>query len=263
MPPPREPIAVVGLACRFPGADGADAFWSLLDRGGDAVTEVPADRWDVGALYEPAPGVVGKIASRYGGFLRDVDRFDAGFFGITPREAVAMDPQQRLVLEIAWEALEDAGIAPSTLAGTPAGVFVGATTWDYNKIANTDVRFMEAHASTGTVLCVLANRLSYALDLRGPSMAVDTACSSSLTAVHLAVRSLRDGESSLALAGGVNLILSPETSIVLSQARMLSPDGRCKAFDAKADGYVRSEGCGIVVLKRLSDARRDGIASSR
>ena len=254
----REPIAIIGLGCRFPGASNADAYWELLEGGVDAITEVPKDRWDVEALYDPVPGVVGKISNRWGGFVEDVDQFDAAFFGITPREARAMDPQQRFVLEVAWEALEDAALIPSTLSGSRTSVFIGASTWDYNKIANTDVRYMEAHASTGTVLCVLANRLSYVLNLRGPSMAIDTACSSSLSAVHLACRSLRSMESSMALAGGVNLILSPETPIVLSQARMLSPDGRCKAFDEGANGYVRSDGCGVVVLKRASDARRDG-----
>lgn len=253
----KEPIAIVGLSCRFPQAPNPQAFWELLRNGVDAIREVPADRWDVDAFHsnDPAPG---KVTTRYGGFLDDVDLFDPAFFGISPREAARMDPQQRLLLEVSWEALENAFIPPGSLAGTRTGVFVGISSYDYSRLQFDDPERIDAYAGTGNAHSIAANRLSYALDLRGPSMAVDTACSSSLVAAHLACQSLRSGESDVALAGGVNLILTPELTITFSQARMLAPDGRCKTFDANADGYVRGEGCGVVVLKRLSDAMRDG-----
>jgi len=254
----RDPIAIVGLGCRFPGADGPAAFWRLLTAGEDAVAEVPPDRWDNDAFYDPTPGTPGKMYTRKGGFLDRVDLFDAGFFGISPREAARMDPQQRLVMEVAWEALEDATIAPDTLGGSPTGVFVGISANDYARLQSSDPYRIDAYAGTGNAHSLTANRLSYFLDLRGPSIAVDTACSSSLVAVHQAVQSLRSGECALALAGGVNVILSPETQMIFSHARMMSPDGRCKTFDANADGYVRGEGCGVVVLKRLSAAQADG-----
>jgi acyl transferase domain-containing protein/acyl carrier protein len=255
-----EPLAVVGLGCRFPGgADSPAAFWELLRRGDDAITEVPRDRWDVDAYYDPDPDVPGKMATRFGGFLRDVDRFDAQFFGITPREAASMDPQQRLLLEVAWEALEDAGQAPDALTGSATGVFVGMCNADYfHRIVRGDPAGLDAYVATGGAHSVAAGRVAYLLGLQGPNVAIDTACSSSLVAVHLACQSLRSGECRMALAGGVNLILAPETTIILSRAHMMAPDGRCKAFDARADGFVRAEGCGLVVLKRLSDARADG-----
>jgi acyl transferase domain-containing protein len=253
-----EPIAIVGLACRFPGAESPDAFWTLLSEGGDAIREVPPDRWDADEYYHAEPGTPGKMCTRWGGFLDGVDGFDAEFFGISAREAAYMDPQQRLVLETAWEALEDGGLVPAELAGSRTGVYVGISNYDYNRLLCRDRLSLDAYASTGTILAIAANRVSYLLNLRGPSVAVDTACSSSLVAVHLACQSLRLGESDLALAGGVNLILSPEVSIILSQGGLMSPSGRCRSFDAGADGYVRSEGCGVVVLKRLSDAVRDG-----
>lgn len=253
----KEPIAIVGLSCRFPQAPNPQAFWELLRNGVDAISEVPSDRWDVDAFHsnDPAPG---KVTTRFGGFLDDVDLFDPHFFGISPREAARMDPQQRLLLEVSWEALENAFIPPDALAGTRTGVFVGISSYDYSRLQFDDPERIDAYAGTGNAHSIAANRLSYALDLRGPSMAVDTACSSSLVAVHLACQSLRSGESDVALAGGVNLILTPELTITFSQARMLAPDGHCKTFDANADGYVRGEGCGVVVLKRLSDAMRDG-----
>ncbi|GAC1348687.1 MAG: hypothetical protein NVSMB27_17520 [Ktedonobacteraceae bacterium] len=256
-----EPIAVVGMGCRFPGAKDPEAFWQLLRNGVDTIREVPADRWDINAYYDPNPGTPGKMSTRWGGFLEHVDQFDPHFFGIAPREAVRMDPQQRLLLEVAWEALEDAGQAPHQLAGSRTGVFIGVSGIDYSQlqIRHGDYPFdIDAYAGTGNAHSITANRLSYLLDLRGPSMAVDTACSSSLVAVHLACQSLLNGESTLTLAGGVNLIFFPAVTISFSQARMMAPDGRCKPFDASADGYVRGEGCGIVVLKRLSVALRDG-----
>jgi acyl transferase domain-containing protein/acyl-CoA synthetase (AMP-forming)/AMP-acid ligase II/acyl carrier protein len=254
----HESIAVVGLGCRFPGAANPEAFWRLLRDGVDAVSEVPADRWDAEDWFSGEDAVPGKMSTRWGGFLDEVDGFDAAFFGLTPAEACSMDPQQRLLLEVAWEALEHAGIIPSRLAGTAAGVFVGISTDDYARLQFGDASSLSAYAGTGSALSIAANRISYILDLRGPSLVVDTACSSSLVAVHLAMDSLRQGRADLALAGGVNLILSPEWTVTFSQARMMSPTGRCRTFDASADGYVRGEGCGIVVLKRLSDALRDG-----
>ena len=253
----KEPIAIIGLSCRFPGAPNPDAFWELLRNGVDAISEVPSDRWDVDTFHSENPDP-GKITTRFGGFLSDVDLFDPQFFGISPREATRMDPQQRLLLEVSWEALENAFIPPHSLAGSRTGVFVGISSSDYSRLQFNDPEMIDAYAGTGNAHSIAANRLSYVFDLRGPSMAVDTACSSSLVSVHLACQSLRTGESDVALAGGVNLILTPELTITFSQARMLSPDGRCKTFDASADGYVRGEGCGVVVLKRLSDAVRDG-----
>jgi amino acid adenylation domain-containing protein/thioester reductase-like protein len=253
----KEPIAIIGLSCRFPKASSPQAFWDLLRNGVDAITEVPSDRWDVDAFHssDPAPG---KVTTRWGGFLNDVDLFDPHFFGISPREAARMDPQQRLLLEVSWEALENAFIPPQSLAGTRTGVFIGISSYDYSRLQFNDPEMIDAYAGTGNAHSIAANRLSYVFDLRGPSMAIDTACSSSLVAAHLACQSLRSGESDLGLVGGVNLILTPELTITFSQARMLSPDGHCKTFDASADGYVRGEGCGVIVLKRLSDALRDG-----
>ncbi len=251
-----EPIAIVGMGCRFPGAQNPEQFWQLICNGIDAITEVPGDRWDIEALYDP--GNPSKMNTRWGGFLEQVDQFDAQFFGIAPREAVYMDPQQRLLLEVAWEALEDAGQAVDQLAGSNTGVFVGISGSDYHQRLRNSYGEINAYMATGNAFSIAANRLSYLFDLRGPSMAIDTACSSSLVATHLACQSLRSGESNLALAGGVNLLLSPELTIILSQAQMMSADGRCKTFDARANGYVRGEGCGIVVLKRLSDAHKDG-----
>ena len=253
-----EPIAIIGIGCRFPGAAGADAYWELLRDGVDAITHVPPDRWDADAYFDPQPGAPAKMITRWGGFLPEVDRFDAEFFGISPREAARMDPQQRLLLECAWEALEQGGIAVDRLAGSRTGVFVGISQVDYSWIQFEDRRRLDAYAGTGNAMCIAANRISYLFDLRGPSVAMDTACSSSLVTTHLAVESLRRRECDLALAGGVNLILSPEISIIFSHAHMMAADGRCKTFDASADGYVRGEGCGILALKRLSDAQRDG-----
>jgi phthiocerol/phenolphthiocerol synthesis type-I polyketide synthase D len=255
-----EPIAVVGLACRLPGgADTPAAYWQLLQDGVDAVCDVPADRWDVEAWYDPDPAVAGKMCTRAGGYLRErVDLFDPQFFGISPREAESMDPQHRLLLEVAWEALEDAAQIEDRLATTPTGVFIGITSHDYGDLhlPSHDAP-LAAHIITGNAHNAAAGRLSYCFGFQGPCMALDTACSSSLVAVHLACRSLLAGECRRALVGGVNLILSPIATVALSQGRVLAPDGCCRAFDAAASGMVRGEGCAVVVLKRLSHALQD------
>ena len=255
-----EPIAIVGMACRFPGAPDIESYWRLLDEGRHAIREVPRDRWDVDEYYDPNPDAPGKTYAREGGFIEQVDKFDAPFFGIPPREVVSMDPQQRLLLEIAWEALENAGISPSSLAGTAAGVFVGLGTNDFTQLTllEQDSAKIDAYIGTGGAACVAAGRISYILGLHGPAMALDTACSSSLVAIDIAVQQLRAQRCNLAMAGGVSIMLLPTPTVYLSKVRALSPSSRCKAFDASADGYVRGEGCGFVVLKRLSDAVRDG-----
>jgi len=260
--PADEPIAIVGVACRFPGAPDWRAFWRMLCDGVDATATVPPDRWDADAWYDPDPQAPGKINTRRGAFLDRVDLFDPLFFGISPREACEMDPKQRLMLELCWEALEDAGIPPRSLGGNQsgerAGVFVGVIGHDYAELHRLSGATITSHTGPGNTLSIVANRVSYLLGLRGPSLCVDTACSSSLVAVHLACRSLRDGECSVALAGGVNLVLSPGFTVELTKFGGLAGDGRCKAFDARADGFARGEGGGVVVLKPLSAALRDG-----
>jgi myxalamid-type polyketide synthase MxaE and MxaD len=253
------PIAIVSMACRFPGADSPAAFWNLMHAGVDAISETPVERWDAVGLYDSDPAAAGKLATRWGGFIPDIDAFDAAFFGISPREASQMDPQQRLVLEVAYEALEAGGLTLDRLAGTRTGVFLGAHSHssDYY-LLQVGARELDTYSGTGTSHSVLAGRLSYLWDLHGPSVVVDTACSSSLVAVHLACQSLRTGESDVALVGGVNAMLAPSFTEAASRMRMLATDGRCKPFDARADGFVRGEGCGIVVLKRLSDALSSG-----
>jgi myxalamid-type polyketide synthase MxaE and MxaD len=249
-----EPIAIIGLGCRFPGgATDPDAYWRLLESGVDAIREIPADRW-------PAEAVPGnRPEARWAGMLERVEDFDAAFFGISPREAVSLDPQQRLLLEVAWEALEDAGQRPDSLADSAVGVFLGLCSLDYqHRILQQGAERFDAYCTTGNLLSTAAGRLSYVLGLQGPAMSVDTACSSSLVALSLACQSLRAGESDLALAGGVQLLLSPLTMAMVAETQALSPDGRCRTFDSRANGFVRGEGCGIVVLKRLSDAQRDG-----
>jgi 8-amino-7-oxononanoate synthase len=250
----KEPIAVIGIGCRLPGANNPQEFWKLLHDNVDAITEVPSSRWDLDTFYDPDPTQPHKMNTRWGGFLDQVDRFDPTFFGITPREANTIDPQQRLILEVAWEALEDAGQVPQHLSGSKTGVFIGISSHDYSSLVTSN----DPYALTGNVNCIAANRISYVFNFRGPSLAVDTACSSSLVAVHLACQSLWNQESTLALAGGVQVILSPDLSVSFSKAGLLSPDGRCKTFDAKANGYVRSEGAGTVLLKPLSQAQQDG-----
>lgn len=259
--PERQPIAVVGIGCRLPGGvDGPESFWDLLIAAGDGLVDIPGDRWQLEKFYDPDLNP-GTSRVRRGGFLTcPVDEFDAAFFEISPREADHIDPQQRLLLEVAWEALEDSGTPLEQIAGTAAGVFVGGFTLDYGQLqfSGADRGNVSPHTATGVVMTMLANRISHAFDLRGPSMAVDTACSSSLVAVHLACRSLWSGESTVALAGGVNLMLAPNFTIAASQGGFLSPTSQSRAFDAAADGYVRGEGAGIVVLKPLSAALHDG-----
>lgn len=251
------PIAVVGMGCRFPGAESLEEFWHLLEDGTIATGEVPPERWDIDAYYDvnDSPGMMN---TRWGGFLSGIDQFDAEFFGIAPREADYIDPQHRLLLEVSWEALENGAIRPSTLRGTDSGVFVGVSAHDYLQLQTEDIHSITAYTGTGGAHCIAANRLSYFWDLHGPSLAIDTACSSSLVAVHQAVTSLRSGECSLAIAGGVNAVLTPHLTVGLSKAKMMSPDGSCKVFDGDANGYVRGEGCGVVILKRMSDALADG-----
>jgi len=252
-------IAIVGLGCRMPGrVDGPDAFWRLLRDGVDAITEVPPDRWDIDRYYHPDPAHPGTIVTRHGGFVEAVYAFDAAFFGIAPREVHHLDPQQRLLLEVCWETFEHAGVPARSLAGSETGVFIGIGTSDYVYGLTREPERIDGYLGTGNALSVAANRLSYVFGLEGPSLAIDTACSSSLVAVHQACMSLRAGECDLAIAGGVNLMLDPAISINHSRAHMLAPDGRCKTFSAAADGYVRSEGCGLVLLKRLPDAERVG-----
>ncbi|WP_028934940.1 type I polyketide synthase [Pseudonocardia spinosispora] len=257
---PTSDIAIVGIGCRLPGGvTDQESLWRLLTDGVDAIGPVPADRWDVDRFYSPRSQQPGRMNAREAGFLDAIDGFDAAFFGISGRVAEQMDPQQRLLLEVAWEALEDAGIVPDRLAGGDTGVFVGGCSQDYGGLqtAPGELEGLGPHSATGTFMSILSNRLSYTFDLRGPSMTIDTACSSSLVAVHLAAQSLRRGESGLAIAGGVNLMLTPQFPIALSQASMLSPDARSRAFDSRANGYVRGEGAGVIVLKPLAQALED------
>lgn len=257
----RDPIAIIGIGCRFPGdANNPEAFWQLLRDGIDAISEVPAERFSLHTFYDPNRKKPGKTYSRWGGFIKDIDKFDAQFFGISPREAARSDPQQRLLLTVAWEALENAGLVPIRLAGSSTGVFIGISSHDYSDIQSSvsERHSTNAYTNLGGAMSIAANRISYLFNFQGPSMSVDTACSSSLVAVHLACQSIWNGESTLALAGGVNAILKPEMTIGFSKASMLSPDGRCKSFDARANGYVRAEGAGIVVLKPYKQAVADG-----
>jgi acyl transferase domain-containing protein len=254
-----EPVAVVGIGCRFPGGirSGAD-YWRLLHDGVDAITTIPPDRWDAEAYFDLDPQAPEKMNGRWGGFVPGADLFDPVFFGISPREAVSIDPQQRLVLEVLWEAIWDSGRAPGSLNGSRTGVFMAICGSDYERLAFEDAALISPQSCSGAYHSIASGRVSFLLNLRGPSVSVDTACSSSLVAVHLASQSLRAGECNLAFAGGVTLHLLPEHYIGLSKLGMLTPDGRCKAFDAKADGFVPSEGCGIVALKLLTDALKDG-----
>jgi len=253
-----EPIALIGIGCRFPGkAMTPNVFWHNLREGHDAIAEVPSDRWDIEHYYDPNPEAPGKMSTRWGGFIEDVDQFDGELFGITPREARSIDPQQRILMEVAWEALEDAGHGSLTdLENSSTGVFVGVTTDDYAQLLLDagGLAGLDTYFASGVARSIASGRLSYQFGLKGPAISIDTACSSSLVAVHLACRSLLDAECHMALAAGVNLILSPVNTVTLSKYQMMAPDGKCKAFDSAANGFVRGEGCGVVVLKRLKDA---------
>ncbi len=253
-----EPIAIIGFNCRFPGAEDPEAFWDLLENGKDGIQEVPLDRWDINQYYDKNPQAPGKMITRHLGVVKNIDQFDAQFFGISPREAEEMDPQQKMLLEVTWGALERSNLAADALRDTETGVFIGVWNNDYGSLLQQASPLEgSAYYTTGNALSVVSGRLSYALGLQGPCLSIETACSASLVAVHAACQSLRNGEAELSIAGGVNAILQPQTQVHLSKAGMLSPDGRCKVFDAEANGIVRSEGCGVVILKRLSDAIRD------
>ena len=258
----HEPLAIVGIGCRLPGgADSAEGLWSLLCSETDATSVVPETRWHAARYHDPNPAKVGKIVTRRGGFLSEIDQFDPQFFGMSPREAHSLDPQQRLLLHATWEALEDGGIPADGLAGTDVGVFIGGFTLDYQLLQNqgrTSRYRFKSHSATGMMMTMLANRISHAFDFRGPSMTIDTACSGSLVAVHLAAQSIWNGECDLALAGGVNIMIGPNTAIAESKSGFLSPEGRSKAFDDSADGYARGEGGAVVVIKPLRKALDDG-----
>ncbi len=258
----RQPLAIVGIGCRLPGgADSADALWDLLRSETDATSVVPETRWNAARYHDPNPAKVGKIVTRRGGFLSEIDQFDPQFFGMSPREAHSLDPQQRLLLHVAWEALEDSGITAERLAGRDVGVFIGGFTLDYQLLQNqgrTSRYRFKSHSATGMMMTMLANRISHAFDFRGPSMTVDTACSGSLVAVHLAAQSIWNGECDVALAGGVNIMIGPNTAIAESKSGFLSPEGRSKAFSDAADGYARGEGGAIVIVKPLKQALDDG-----
>lgn len=254
----NEPIAIVGMACRFPGAKGPEQFWANLCAGVDSVTEVPETRWDIDTVYDENPLAIGKMNTRCGGFLEDIERFDRNFFQLSIRETMRMDPAHRLLLECSWESFEDAGVVPASLEESNTGVFIGISGSDYAQLQFGDEAQADAYAGIGSALTNAASRISHFLNLRGPALAVDTACSSSLSSVHMACNSIRSGECSMALAGGVNILLSPVVTMSLTKAGMMAPDGRCKTFDSRANGYVRSEGVGLVLLKPLSQAVSDG-----
>ncbi|MBV8968043.1 MAG: polyketide synthase, partial [Verrucomicrobia bacterium] len=256
----KDPIAIIGIGCRFPGGvNDVGSFWKLLSEGREAVSDVPHDRWNIERFFDPETGLPGKSITKRGGFLQEIDQFDAQFFGISPREAPYVDPQHRLLLETAWEAIEDAGIVLDFERGSDVGVFVGISHNEYQGIQGNpwDHTGIGPHSSTGCAHSIAANRISYCFNLRGPSVAMDTACSSALTAVHAACEYIRSNRGDLALAGGVTVMIAPGGFIGFSQASMLSPDGHCKAFDASANGFVRGEGAGMVLLKRLSPALAD------
>src|SRR5215471_15276689 len=250
-------IAIIGASCRFPGAPNLDAFWELLTSGRDAISEVDATRWSTRFYYHPTRGEPAKTYTWSAGLIADIDLFEPAFFGISPREAAQMDPQQRLLLELAWHAFEDAGIPPSQMSGSATGVYIGASATDYSDLRLGDPAGADSYFMTGSTLSILANRISYIFDLRGPSLAIDTACSSSLVALHHACEAIRDNRIASAVVGGINLLLAPYPFIGFSRASMLSKRGRCYAFDERADGYVRGEGGAIILLKPLAEAIAD------
>lgn len=250
-------VAVIGIDCRFPGASEPAQFWENLAAGVNSIREIPEERWDW-RRYFGDPHEPNKTTSKWGGFIEDVDRFDGDFFHISPTEAELMDPQQRLMLELCWGCLEDAGYSPKSLAGSNIGVFVGVAGLDYRELLGARLPTVEAHRSTGNYLSIVANRVSYLLDLRGPSVPYDTACSSALYALHYAAQSINSGESSMAMVAGINLLLTPTAFIAFGKTGMLSPSGQCRTFDAGADGYVRGEGGGVILLKSLARAIEDG-----
>jgi acyl transferase domain-containing protein len=254
----REPVAVVGVGCRFPGGEGLDAFWSLLTSGADAIGPNPGDRWDCPRHFDPDPSVPGKTYCNYGGFIADASEFDASFFNIGADEACCIDPVQGMVLEMAWQALESAAIVPMSLSGGAVGVFIGLANSDFDRLGSGNFTRLNPVSVAGASLSVAANRVSFALNLRGPSMVVDIACASSLGATHLACQSLSVGECDVALSGGARLILSPEQTIAFSDGRAIARDGHCRSFDRDANGMIWGEGCGILVLKRLRDAQACG-----
>lgn len=255
----HEPLAIVGIGCRLPGGvNGPESFWQLMVEGRSGIVPVPADRWNRERWHHENVDIPGKMVTKWGGFIHDFDRFDAQFFGISPREALRMDPQQRWLLEAAWESLEDAGIPPVSLRGSNTAVYVGIASNDYANVAQSDPRNVDVHTNSGSTLSIASNRISYLFDFKGPAVSVDTACSSALVAINLACESIWAGEASMALAGGVNALLTPDASIGFSKATMLSPSGQCFAFDDRANGYVRGEGAGIFTIKKLADAQRDG-----
>ena len=257
---PATPIAIVGIGCRFPGGiTDTESFWRLLAGGVDAITEIPLDRFDVSAYYDPAPGTRGRIMTKFGGFVdQKLEEFDAQFFGISRSYAERMDPQQRLLLETSWEAMEDAGLDIVAMQGTPTGIFVGQWVSDFEHRLFADTSNIDFQMAMGSGRYAAAGRLSYVFGFRGASLSIDAACSSGLASVHLAVRSLRNGDSKVALAGGVNMILEPHIHLAYSYSRMMASDGRCRFGDAAGAGYVRADGAGMVVLKTLADAVADG-----
>ncbi|GAB2561412.1 type I polyketide synthase [Dyella jejuensis] len=256
----EDAVAIVGIACRFPSANGPRELWDNLCKGVDAVTEVPPERWDADALYDPNPLAMGKMNTKYGGFIKDIESFDARFFGIQNREAKRMDPAHRILMELSWEVFEDAGVLPSSVSGKQIGVFVGISGSDYAQLQFGGDAVADPYAGIGCALTNSASRISHFHNLRGPALAIDTACSSSLSAMHIGVTAIQSGECEMALVGGVNIILAPSVTMSLSKAGMMAPDGRCKAFDERANGYVRSEGAGLLLLKPLSKAKADGDA---
>src|SRR5260370_22711693 len=251
-------IAIIGAVCRFPGASGLAAYWELLASGIDAISEVDAQRWSTRFVFPPTPGGAGKSYAWSAGLITDVDRFEPAFFGISPREAGQMDPQQRILLELVWHADEDAAILAGRLAGSGTGVYIGASPTDYRDLRLGDPANGDSYSMTGGTLSILSNRISHVFDLRGPSFTVDTACSSSLVALHHACEAIRDGRIDSAIVGGINLLLSPYPFLGFCRASMLSRRGRCFAFDERADGYVRGEGGGAIILKPLQQALANG-----